>query len=1206
MHIDEIIVDGFKSYKVRTVIAGFDRKFNAITGLNGSGKSNILDAICFVLGISNLSQVRAGKLDELVYGHGQNGVTKATVTIVFDNSDRENSPVGYEEYAQITVTRQIAKGGRNKYLINGHTAQLSRVQNMFHSVQLNVNNPHFLIMQGRITKVINMKPPEVLGMIEEAAGTRMFEMKREAAVKTIEKKDAKVEEIRKVLVEEITPTLDKLRTERGQYMQFTASSAECERLERLVTAHDFCAARRACEQGGEALEELKAEHAAQLATIAELLAEQAAKEEEAGAAAAQGDAAGSAGARKLQAEAEQLGREVLTAHAAAGHKREAAQRELDAAREHRAAAAELERAAGARGAAEPLRARADALGAEHAAADAEQRKRQATYEAQLGVGADATANTLAAQEQQAASDAASAASEAKRAALRAQHLRAELVEAAHKVRAAKKEGDKGQAELTGLERAEAAARARLDALGHDDAVAAELGAQARVADARAVELRARADALGARAGGGAFRYARPDSTFDAARVKGTIAELVRVRDARMALALEVIAGGKLAHVVVRDDETAKLLISRGKLQRRTTFVPLNRVAARVLPPATLAAARKLVGDENVWSPLALLEHAADLAPAVAYAFGGALLCADAPTAKRLAFDRSVGVACVTLDGDLFSPTGTLTGGSRAPAGDGLLARAAALVAARAEADAAEAAARALGVRADAAAAAADEGARLAGELQLTQHAIALARERLGASAYGRLVAAHEALVAEAAACDAARDAAASAEAAATRTVAELRAAQAEFAADSGAQLSRLKAAIADGKKALAAKAKALDGAREALARAELATAASTDEAAALRAQAEGAERDGMALAAEADALAAAHALAAERHARLEAQLGSHRAQLRQHADAAAGARAAALALGKRVAERRLEAKKCEQRLQRARRDADAARGACDELRAAHAWISIDEPHFGRVGSDYDFAARDVSKAAERLRTLRREHEALSKRVNKKALAMFERAEAEHDELVRKQQIVCADKGKIEAVIAQLDKKKKEALEKTYAKVNADFGSIFGTLLPSSDAKLQPPAGQTIHDGLVIHVALGSVWKPSLLELSGGQRSLVALSLVLALLLFKPAPLYILDEVDAALDLSHTQNIGAMIRKHFRQSQFVVVSLKEGMFNNANVIFRTKFVDGASTVSRTVLSASEPTEGERGEGTVAGKAVTSKKRPADRAALTLAN
>ena len=72
-----------------------------------------------------------------------------------------------------------------------------------------------------------------------------------------------------------------------------------------------------------------------------------------------------------------------------------------------------------------------------------------------------------------------------------------------------------------------------------------------------------------------------------------------------------------------------------------------------------------------------------------------------------------------------------------------------------------------------------------------------------------------------------------------------------------------------------------------------------------------------------------------------------------------------------------------------------------------------------------------------------------------------------------------------------------------------------------------------------------------------------------MLLFKPAPMYILDEVDAALDLSHTQNIGVMLRAHFKASQFIVVSLKEGMFNNANVIFRTKFVDGVSTVKRTI-------------------------------------
>lgn len=79
-------------------------------------------------------------------------------------------------------------GGRNKYLINGVNANNTRVQDLFCSVGLNVNNPHFLIMQGRITKVLNMKPPEILSMIEEAAGTRMYEYKKIAAQKTIEKR----------------------------------------------------------------------------------------------------------------------------------------------------------------------------------------------------------------------------------------------------------------------------------------------------------------------------------------------------------------------------------------------------------------------------------------------------------------------------------------------------------------------------------------------------------------------------------------------------------------------------------------------------------------------------------------------------------------------------------------------------------------------------------------------------------------------------------------------------------------------------------------------------------------------------------------------------------------------------------------------------------------------------------------------------------
>ena len=229
----------------------FDPHFNAITGLNGSGKSNILDSICFVLGITNLSQVRAGNLSELVYKQGQAGVNKASVTVVFNNDDKESSPVGYEQCSEVTVTRQVLLGGKSKYLINGRNSPAGQVQNLFHSVQLNVNNPHFLIMQGRITKVLNMKPNEILGMVEEAAGTRMYETKKVAALKTIDKKQAKVDELNSVLSEEITPTLERLRGEKQAYLKWSKNNADMERIERFVIASEFMQAQQALDSNVE-------------------------------------------------------------------------------------------------------------------------------------------------------------------------------------------------------------------------------------------------------------------------------------------------------------------------------------------------------------------------------------------------------------------------------------------------------------------------------------------------------------------------------------------------------------------------------------------------------------------------------------------------------------------------------------------------------------------------------------------------------------------------------------------------------------------------------------------------------------------------------------------------------------------------------------------------------------------------------------------
>jgi len=270
---------------------------------------------------------------------------------------------------------------------------------------------------------------------------------------------------------------------------------------------------------------------------------------------------------------------------------------------------------------------------------------------------------------------------------------------------------------------------------------------------------------------------------------------------------------------------------------------------------------------------------------------------------------------------------------------------------------------------------------------------------------------------------------------------------------------------------------------------------------------------------------------------------------------------------KDISSRELQAKKLTHKISRMVSDTAEAKKTVERMKKKHPWIAQECHLFGKPHTDYDFKRNNPRTAKSRLEKLKKKQDDISKKLNTKVMGMFERAEQEYQDLLKKRDQVTRDKQKIHQTIEELDRKKNEALETTWQKVNKDFGSIFSACLPGTSAKLSPQEGKSVLEGLEVKVAFNGVWKQSLTELSGGQRSLLALSLILALLRFKPAPMYILDEVDAALDLSHTQNIGQMLKKHFPQSQFIVVSLKEGMFNNANVIFRTKFIDGVSTVKK---------------------------------------
>ncbi len=1183
MFIEELVIDGFKSYATRTVLSGFDQRFNAITGLNGSGKSNILDAICFVLGISNLSHVRAGNLQELVYKQGQAGVTKASVTLIFNNLDKSGSPVGYEHLDQLTVTRQVVIGGKSKYLINGHTAQVGQVQNLFHSVQLNVNNPHFLIMQGRITKVLNMKPPEILSMIEEAAGTRMFETKKLGALKTMEKKQSKVDEIDEILQKEITPTLERLRGEKTSYLKWSANNTEIERLGRFCAAFEYSKAAAILARSEEEMEELQSSHAELSATVKQLTDDIDSTNKQLDILTGEKEAKEGGAFKQVQKAEESLGKDLVKVTAEWENKKLALQNEVCALEKLKKGEEESGSLILVKEQAIQQKQIAVEKAADLAAetAEAESKLNTEYHNFCAGVsdskasGSGDDTRTLIDQITSCQEEIESSAASAERATMRSKHLKNEVAKLKKEVKEAEK-ATKGLND--GREKAlkaVALVESKLSRLKSGAAKAESLKAELESAEHSMAKAEETIERLSAELEGRlAFDFASPSKGFDRSKVKGLVAKLVRVIDSSTSTALEVVAGGKLYQVVVDTQQTGKALLQHGKLKRRVTIIPLNTVTSRGLDQKQLFRASDVAARNGGTArcALELVGYDAEVEAAMKYTFGSCLVCESLSVAKSVAFDKGVRTRTVTLEGDSFEPQGTLTGGSKSALGS-VLSKLRELEEAKGAANEArgiwESAhsqlSKVLGDQA--------KHEALSREVAMSKAELSDLDNQLAESEAGRLASKLVETIKELENANADAEESKDLGAAASGKLKRLQSEEALFHEKREKRLKKLEADVKSAKSA-ANKATAnhkkmqqehnllklelqrlkeeSDGMGEvqaaverSLAEAEEATVALEKTVRETRAQFEGSVADVTALKAEL------------------AGLDGNIKALKKEANATS----------KKKDATELDMSKLSSQISLFKKNHKEAERTTAHMERKHPWIKTEKQFFGKEGTAFDFDAEELKEKGsgggrmQRLKSLQSEQGILSRKINKKVMGMIEKAESEYQDLVRKKSVIENDKSKIHSVIKELDAKKQQALSTTWVKVNRDFGSIFSTLLPGAFAKLEPPEGQTVFEGLEVRVAFGSTWKQSLTELSGGQRSLLALSLILSLLLFKPAPMYILDEVDAALDLSHTQNIGSMLRTHFSKSQFIVVSLKEGMFNNADVLFRTKFIEGNSTVSR---------------------------------------
>ena len=1171
MRIEELIIDGFKSYPVRTHVRGFDPSFNAITGLNGSGKSNILDAICFVLGLTNLSSVRAQNIQDLIYKRGQAGVTKASVTIVFDNSDRERAPIAFEQYPTITVTRQIAMGGASKYLINGHKATQQAVQNLFQSVQLNINNPNFLIMQGKITKVLNMKPAEVLALIEEATGTRMFEERKERAFRTMAKKDQKVREITALLQEEITPKLDRLREEKRAFLEYQKAETELERLSRLARAYEWTTTHeRLADRLHRGVEHARAqrdEHAAHIETWRRQIASLDAELE-----ALEARRVGSAQDADALARSKALAHELVEATAQRDFRESAradeAQRVADEAAALEAATADSDAHVRAL---DELRAAFHAFKEEHDAGAARLAEHESLLQSLLtGLSGNDDKNQGGFQGVLARARAAEAEarSEAQQARVRREHAARELQKKAPLAEREAEAARGAHAELEAAQAAAARAAAARDASPFDAEAHAALEASRREAQTELAALVDKHTALQERLPAALqFTYADPTPGFDRTRVKGLVAQLITLDPSRhgFATALETCAGGRLFNVVVEDEQVGSQLLAHGQLRKRVTLIPLSKIRPTCAPPARVAAAQRLAPG-RVDLALSLVGYADEVAAALAYVFGNTLVCRDAATAQRVTFDAAVRLKSVTLQGDVYDPAGTLSGGGASHAPSVLL-RLHELAQVAAARSACEAALRASDAAWEASAAAAAEAQRLADAAELAAHRAALLQAQMDGGRAASLAADVDAARAAMAELDCAI---AGAEERALRAAADVdRAAAdaAELGANRDGKVEQVRGTCRSLKEAHAARVAALKQRQTALRSAELAQEQ--------RAMDADAARERLAAARAAEATAAREAEAAAEHVAAvqsradaaDAEVASARAARLAFDDERAALAEAAASKRAALGDAELAVRNVEHELAEYERECAALRAALAALEDAHPWLLEERPRFGQPGTAYDFARHDMDDVRRLCARLEEQQHGMRRKVNPRVMHMMDSVEKKEASLQHMLGTVLRDKSKIEQTIRELDRYKLDALQATYEQVSADFGAIFGELLPGNFARLEPPDGADLTRGLEVRVRLGQTWKQSLAELSGGQRSLIALSLILSLLQYNPAPMYILDEIDAALDLSHTQHIGQLFRTRFKGSQFIVVSLKEGLFSNANVLFRARFRDGTSLVER---------------------------------------
>jgi chromosome segregation protein len=182
VHLKSLTLKGFKSFASATTLR-FEPGITAVVGPNGSGKSNVVDAIAWVLGEQGAKALRGGKMEDVIFAGtaGRPPLGRAEVTLTIDNTDGA-LPI---DYAEVSITRRMFRDGASEYEINGEGARLLDIQELLSDSGIG-REMHVIVGQGQLDSVLSARPEDRRGFIEEAAGVLKHRKRKEKALRKLD------------------------------------------------------------------------------------------------------------------------------------------------------------------------------------------------------------------------------------------------------------------------------------------------------------------------------------------------------------------------------------------------------------------------------------------------------------------------------------------------------------------------------------------------------------------------------------------------------------------------------------------------------------------------------------------------------------------------------------------------------------------------------------------------------------------------------------------------------------------------------------------------------------------------------------------------------------------------------------------------------------------------------------------------------------